>query len=315
MNYRDIRTAAAERMTSAQTDPHRQSLIYAGAALGLSVLITVINFLLSRQLESTGGLAGIGMRSVLTTAQSVLSFASLILLPFWDAGYRHSCLQLARGKRLWSDMLLEGFRRWGVVLRLNLLRGLLFTAIGFVCLQAAGMLYMLSPFSMPAMEAMSEIMESADPAAMEQAMEAVLPMLIPIYVIFAVVLLAVLIPVSYRLRLADMFIIDERCGARIAMLESNRRMKGHCVQYFRLDLSFWWYFLAQLAVTAVAYGDLALNALGVAIHPDVSYFLFFGISALGQFLLIWRCAPMVFTAHALAYETLTPEEEPLKIEN
>lgn len=315
MNYRDIRTAAAERLSSAQTDPRRQSLIYAGAALGLSVLITVINFLLSRQLESTGGLAGIGMRSALTTAQSVLSFAAVVLLPFWDAGYRHSCLQLARGRRLWNDMLLEGFRRWGVVLRLSLLRSLLFMALSFICLQAAGMLYMFSPFSLPAMEMMSQIMENTDPAAMEQAMETVLPMLIPVYVIFAVVLLAALIPVTYRLRLADMFIIDEHCGARVAMLESNRRMKGHCVQYFRLDLSFWWYYLAQLAVTAIAYGDLALNALGVAINPDVSYFLFFGISALGQFLLIWRCAPMIFTAHALAYETLTPEEEQLKIES
>lgn len=312
MDPQIIKQTAAERLTL--RNPHRLSLIYAAVALGLSTLVTVVNFLLARQLDSAGGLAGMGTRAILSTAQSVLTLATVVLLPFWDAGYRYTCLRHARGQYADADNLLEGLRRWAPVLRLNLLRILLISLLSFVCMQAAGMLFMFSPFSMEAMEALSQMPEPTDPAAMEAMVEAMLPLMIPLYVIFAVVLLVALIPVFYRLRLADLMVLDGENRALNAMKDSNRAMRGHMWQYFLLDLKFWWFYLGQLFATALAYGDTLLTALGTSINPDVTYFVFFALSVTAQFLLTWRFAPLVNTTYAVAYETLKPQEE-LRIEN
>ena len=314
MDPNSILKTAAARLADTRQDPRRLSMLYGAVALALSTLVTVVNFLLARQLDSAGGLAGMGTRAILSTAQSVLTLATVVLLPFWDAGYRYACLRHARNEYADGSDLLEGLRRWAPVLRLNLLRALLISLLSFVCLQAAGMLFLFSPFSMEAMETLSQIPETTDPAAMEAVVETMLPLMIPLYVIFAVVLLVVLIPVFYRLRLADLRVLDGENRALRAMKDSNRAMRGHMWQYFLLDLKFWWFYLGQLLTTALAYGDTLLNALGVNVNPNVTYFVFFALSVTAQFLLTWRFAPLVNTANAVAYETLKPQKE-LRIEN
>ena len=305
MNPNSIHQTARERLSL--RDPYRLSLIYGAVTLGLSVLVTVINFLLARQMDGTGGLAGIGTRAILSTAQSVLILMTLMVLPFWDAGYRHTCLCQAREQYTDTANLLEGLRRWAPFLRLSLLRLLLMTLLGFFCLQAAGMLFMFSPFSADALETLSEIADTADPAVMESMVDTVLPLMIPMYVIFGVVVLVVMTPVLYRLRLADLMVLDGENRALHAMKESARAMRGHCLRYFLLDLKFWWFYLGQLLATALGYGDTVLTALGVNSDPDVLYFVFFALSAGLQFLLTWRFAPHVHTAYGLAYETLKPK--------
>lgn len=303
MNFRLIKQTAAQRLSAAPGDPYRLTLLHTGAAAALSLVVTVANFLITRQLDSTGGLSGIGTRSVLSTVQTLLTLFSMAVLPFWNMGFLRAALCFARGERTAPTTLLEGFRRWGKVLRLQLLRTLLYILIALACSQLAGTLFMLSPFSLPSTQAMEALLTATDAAAMEAAMEAMLPMLIPMYVILGVVLCAVVIPVFYRLRLADFALMDEAHGALAAMGLSNYSMRGNMWKFFRLDLSFWWYYALQLLAVALAYGDVALEALGVP-TGDLGYFIFSIASLLAQVLVTWRFAPCVQTAAATAYDHL-----------
>lgn len=312
MDLKTHRHAAAARLASRE-DPRRLSAAYAAITLGLSLLVTAVNFILARQLDSATGLAGIGTRSLLTTAQWVLSLSLTVLAPFLEMGFLSVCLGLARDQRPGFPNLWDGLRRFGPVLRLNLIRMLLLLLLGVLCAQAAGFLFMLSPFSLPAMEALSQMTELTDPAAMEAAMETVLPLMVPMYLIFGAVLLTALFPVVYRLRLADFLIMDKTPRALQAMQESNRAMRGHMWQYCKLDLGFWWYYLGQLLATALAYGDTLLTALKVPVNADVAYFAFFLLSLAAQFLLTWRFAPLVTVTHALAYDALTADNEQIII--
>lgn len=314
MNPQTLRHAAADRL-SAQENPRRLSAIYAAITLGLSLLVTAVNFLLARQLDSATGLSGIGTRSLLTTVQSVLSLAAVAVTPFLQMGFLSVCLGFARGQRPQIHNLWDGLRRFGPVLRLYLLLFALAFLLLSLCMQAAGFLFMLSPLSLPAMEMLSQMPELTDPSAIESVIETVMPLMVPMYIIFAVVLLAAFFPVFYRLRLAPFFVMDKTHRALQALLESNRAMRGHMWQYFKLDLGFWWFYAAQLLASALAYGDTLLAALQVPVNADLAFFLFYLLSVAAQFLLTWRFAPLVATTHATAYDTLTADNEQQMIQN
>ena len=81
-----LRQQAGEALQNATYPPKKFVLIHTSVALGLTLLITALNFLLNQQIAQTGGLAGMGMRSILSTVQSVLEFAVNAALPFWEIG-------------------------------------------------------------------------------------------------------------------------------------------------------------------------------------------------------------------------------------
>ena len=124
---------------------------------------------------------------------------------------------------------------------------------------------------------------------------------------FGILCLAILIPVSYRLRLADFRIMDEpRCRARVSLRESVRLMHRNCMSLFRLDLSFWWYFLAELLAAFLCYGDMVLPLLGISLpmHEDLAFFLFYVLGLAAQVTLLYCVGNRVQTTYALFYTTL-----------
>ena len=80
-----------------------------------------VTYVLDLGIAQTGGLSGISNRTVLETVQSILSAASMILLPFWEIGYLCAALQFARRQSADTTSLYHGLRHWGVVLRIMLL--------------------------------------------------------------------------------------------------------------------------------------------------------------------------------------------------
>lgn len=305
MNISQLKSTAADSLSRAAYCPRRLILLHTGAALGASVLLTVLNFILSRSLGAATGLAAIDKRTMLVTAQSVLSLLLTLALPFWELGFTRASLLLARQEAATPKTLLEGFRRFGPALRLMLLRGLFVGMLGFFCLQIASVLYVFSPFGQGLMTQMEQLLESdllatSDPAALE----ALLPSLMPMYILAGVLLIGLLIPLFYRFRLADLAIMDDRTGALAALQLSAKAMKGKALPFFKLDLSFWWYYLLMALAAAVAYGDVALSWLNVPINADVSYFLFYGLSIFLQLFIAWRFTATVQTTYATAYLTL-----------
>ena len=103
---------------------------------------------------------------------------------------------------------------------------------------------------------------------------------------------------------------DPAAGGLKAMLTSNRLMKGNCLALLRLDLHFWWYALAQVALSAISYGDVLLPALGIRLpmSATVAYFVFYALALGLQLWLYTRVNNRIFTTYAHAYLELLPRE-------
>lgn len=305
-----IRQRAEDSLSCASYPPYRLALLHTGGALLLSLVTTLASFLLTRGIDTTGGLSGLGTRTILQTVRLLVILAGSAAVPFWDLGYLRAALCTARGQTADPAVLPEGFRRFGICLRLMLLRSLLVVLITMVCVQLSSILYLLSPFSLTLWEQAQDMMTATNTALTQADMEALLPAAYPLYGILAVVMAVVLIPILYRLRLADWAVMDDAPGALAALRQSSRWMKGNRLQLFRLDLSFWWYYALQLLATAVAYGDLALPLLGIQTDKDGAFWVFYGLSLALQLVVFWRFAPRVQTACAHAYEYLRTAPEP-----
>ena len=311
MDIRSIKTSAAQSLAEASYNPKKLALLHTGAALLLSLLITVLNFLLTRSIDNTAGLSGIGTRSVLTSAQSILSIAGNIALPFWEIGFVFAALAMARKEPVGPSHLLEGFRRFGPVLRLLLLQGLLYAGVAMACAYAATSIFLFSPLSNSMMETLDSLLSTADSVELalqtETIMESVMPTLTPVYVIFGILFLAVMIPLFYRFRMAQLALMDENTtGALAAMKSSSRMTRGKRFFLFKLDVSFWWFYGAQVLIALLAYGDMLLPMLGIRlpINSDAAFFVFYAVHLLLQLALAWGYGSYVQTTYAHCYDTL-----------
>ncbi len=265
--------------------------LYAGIVAGTSAAVSVLTFLLSRQIAGTGGLSGLPARTALATAASVLEMGVQLALPFLAMGYLAAVLRLSRQEPADRQLLLEGFRNFGPVLRLLLLKGLVYLLVGFACTYPAMMLVAISPWGTPVLE--SILLGTQSPEAM-----------VPMVVVFLILYLCVCAPIYYRLRLADFALMDNPTAGALAAMRTSLILTRHrSGLLFRLDVSYWWYYLARVGVLAVAYGDqlLQLGGVNAGLSPDVLFFLTCAVSLALDALLTGLKQNEVETAHALCY--------------
>ena len=301
--------------TLAQTPHHRKlTLIWSAAAGGMGLLSSLFGLLLSTGIAGTGGLAGMGTRSVLSTAQSALMLFTAIAMPFWEIGYNASALQMSRTGQARLDTLPEGFRRFGPVLRFVLLQGLVYFGVGLLCIQFGSILISMTPFARALAEKMMplvEAMQSGDAAQADPAvLEAVIKAAIPVMVLYAVLMMVLYVPVFYRLRMSVFRLMDEpQCGAVQAMMSSVRMMRGKCVSLFLLDLRFWWFYLAEIAILLLCYADVLLPMAGVSLpmsEQTAAFVCYIGSTAI-QVALYTFTRNTVFVTYAKAYDRLRPK--------
>lgn len=308
-----LRTAATGSLE--RTDkPGRVILIHTGVILLLSLLLTAADFLLNRQISTTGGLSGMGMRSILTTVQSLLRLTQAVILPFWQIGYTYYTLKVAHGQNAGLSDLSEGFRRFGPVLRLKMLIGGMAVLLIFISAYVSSFLFMLTPWAAPMMQQMEELMATTmDEQALLEAMVAMTKdATVPVMIIFSLCFLVGSIFLFFRFRLAELWLMDHPQGGALAALrESRRLMRGNWKAMLRVDLSFWWFYLLELLVTVLCYGDVALGAMGVEMTADAfgSYILFFVLYLCAQLALYWWKRNEVAVTYAHAYLTLCPKDE------
>lgn len=306
MTNQTILSRAADAVRSARYPARRLTIAYAAVACGIPLAVQLISYLLTRQMDSTGGLGGIGTRTVLSLIQTLVLFAGTAVMPFWNLGYTGATLRIARGELAAPPSLLSGFHRFFPLLRLMLLRALLIMLLAIAAMNAASMLYMLTPASLIVMEELESVLAVgetalADPAVVEQ----LLSLLWPLYLLLGLVLAALLIPISYRLRLTDLSVLDGNDRALPAMLISYRTMRGKCLQLFRLDLHFWYYYLLNALAGALAYGDMLLG-----LESDLAFWCFYCGSLLAQLAVTVFFAPKLHTACALFYDAVIQQESP-----
>lgn len=292
------------------------SAIHAGISAGVALAVTLGYYLLEKGIAQTGGLSGMGVRSVLQTASTLLTNANSLLAPFWNLGFWFVALLWVRGQTAQTGDLLAGFRRFGAYLWLLLNRGLLTVAIGFVSIYVSSYLYMMTPWSGTVMEfarsagmdmdAANELIAGMDMAQMDALLHAMLPML----AIWGVLCALLVVPMLYKFRMAEFFLLDDRrMGTLRAMFYSTQMLRKRRFKLFLLDLRFWWYYVLQGACLAVYAADLWLPLLGVALPEGVVTTLgLYALYLVGLFLVQTFLRPRVQTAYALAYAQLSRME-------
>lgn len=312
-----LKKAAAERIAGAAYNPRLLVLIHTGVSLGASLLVAVLLYLLQQKIDTTGGLSGIGLRSVLTTVQSVLQLVLLLVTVLWQVGIVYGVIQIARGRTARPEDLTAGFRRFGPVLRLKLLQVVFSVAIAMPVMYACMSLVSLTPLYGQLQEALLPIMEQAAQGQMvepdAQTLAEISRITRPLVLLYLAVYIPVLVYLSYRVRLAQYLIMDEKGIRRpiAAMITSWRMTRRQASGLFYLDLSFWWFYGLRLLVLVLSYGDRILPLLGVnlPLPADGVYFLFFGLYLVAELVLYGLFGARVQTTYAMAYEALRKPDQ------
>ena len=310
LNGKKIIAQARERLQGVNTQP--LVLLHTGVTVGAAFVIMLLQYLLAEGIGNTGGLSGMGMRSVLETAQLVLQWANTLLLPFWSLGFLYVALLWAREAQADKRDLLAGFRRVGPYLGLMLNRAILTILVLVVSINISSVIYMMTPAADRILELaesfgntdqMYDYLYSLD---MEQIM-VLLRSMIPMMVIGCVLASVLLIPLLYRFRMGEYVILDQKGIRGIgAMILSAALLRRRRWQLFKLDLRFWWYYGLKLLCTVLLYGDMILETVGVVlpVGSGMAYVLTYVLYLGGLFAVEISFRPRVETAYACAYEQL-----------
>ena len=315
MAFRDrqgLREAARQRLETAAYDPRKLILVYAGVSALAMLLVTGANFLLTEQIAGTGGLGGLGARAALETTMQVIQTAANLVMPFWNMGYLYCVLKIVRGQRFDLKDLLAGFRNFAPVLRLTFLYSLQFLMLAFLCFYPTMLVYSITPLSAPLMAIMEPLMQSETMLVLDEAtMAAATEAMIPMFILYAVAFLVVAAPRFYHYRMAFYALLDDpQSGARMALRRSTLMMHGRRLDVFKLDASFWWFYILDGLTLALCYGDMILGLLGISlpISAEVSYFLFYALYLAAQLgLYVWARNGVECT-YAAGYDALCREQ-------
>ncbi len=307
MNISDrqgLKFQAREALAGASFDPKKLILIHSGATVALGLVLALLDYLLEQQIGGTGGLSGVGLRSVLETVQTVLLIGQLLVSMFWQIGFAYVALKISRGEPAGISDLFQGFRQFGPVLRLRLLTGLLYGGISMACAYIASILFMFTPWA----NGLDAAYEIGTEEALMAAMDAVM---LPLTGIMVGVMLLVLVPYSYRLRQVEFALMENpRQGAAMAIRKSRWMMKKRRWALCKLDLRFWWFYALEVLTLVLADGDLILGMLGVELpwSSTVSYYIFLVLCYVATLVLYWWRGNEVQVTYAMAYQALKPEE-------
>ena len=306
----------AVRRVAASENAGTVSLYYVGIITISAVLVTLINYCLGLQIAKTGGLSNMGLRSMLSTIQSILPMLQNVLAMCLQIGYLAAIVRIARRQYTSAQTLRLGFDRFWLLLRTQILQAFLYTSICMVAFWIAIQLFLLTPMSGTA----SALVEPAiaggtvnlDILLEETLYNQLLRAMIPMFAIFAVLYAAFLIPVAYSLRMVNLLIVDKPgMRARAILRESRKMMKGNKFRLFRLDLGLWWWYLLFTLSSILCYGDSLLPMIGISLpmSEDAAYFLFYGLFLVVQFFLVWKLRSRVEVSYALFYDIIRPKEE------
>lgn len=297
----------------------RLILIYSGVLALLTLGINGLYLLLDSKIGGTGGLDGLGLRSVLQTLQNVLNYGNMIFGPVWSAGFLYAMVTMVRGTQPRPAHLLEGFRRFGRVLGYMAFQFLLMVALLTAAVYLGALIFTFSPMGTKFAELLGPVLSDPNLIAADgtinmalipaEAMEAAA---LPMALLVAAVFLPLYTWVSYGFRMALYLVVDGPVGGVRAHFLSRQLMRGHKWQLLKLDLSFWWYY-ALLALTAVVgYLDVILGLMGIAVPINATVLYFVTMVAylvLQMAVALWKKCP-VDAAYTLAFESIAhPEPE------
>lgn len=319
LNPRTLRDSADHALARGR-EPKKVVYAYAGIGFAISLLVTLANLWLENEISGTGGLSNLGTRAVFSTAQQALPLLSSIVTMCLELGYLAGMMRISRGQYANHTDLKTGFRKFWPLLRLTLLQGFLYLALGILAVQLAALIFSMTPWSEPLMELLYPIVASGSTAIDEATVLQAYSLMAPMFIILIVVYLIVLIPFLFKMRMAYYCLLDDpRGGAMAAIRSSNKMMRRRFIPMLKIDLSHWLYYLGCAAVMAVTYGDLILAYLGISVPMDATVLslLFYGASLALHFGIQVILRNRVETTYLMAYEKLRekPKEDGVVLGN
>lgn len=303
-----LKKKASNRLQSGN-DPKKVVLVYAGIVALSSLVVTIVQDLLDSQISQTGGIQNIGTRSMLTTADTVLTIAQLLLVMCLTLGYTGSMLRIARGQYASPNSLKAGGERIWVLLRTRLLQMLIMTAAAFALCFLVVNVCLLTPLSNRVIAVMGTV-SAEELLSNGLALIALYSAMLPIILIYLVALVPLLWYFSCTYRMVDYLLIDRpQLGAFGVLRESRRMMQGNMKMMLRVDLSFWWYYLLQALVSMLIYLNMVLAPFAIGLPPEVLYWGTVVLYLAADFALRYFFSNKVAVTYALFYDSLCPKQE------
>lgn len=317
LNIRELKHRGSELAGATRGENRKLVLLYCGVIAALSLGSNGLHLYLDSQIGTTGGLGGLGLRSVLQTIQEILTWVNLFFGPFWSAGFLFAMVGMVRGRAPQLGDMSEGFRRFGRIL--GFLGFELMTALTLMmgAVNLAGVIFSFSPMGVKFAQEMGPALSDPNIIAADGTvnlelvpMEAMASAAIPMVIITLVVFIPVYLWLNYGFRMAMYLVVERSIGGVRAHFESLRLMRGHKWQLLKLDFSFWWYHGLGLFISAVGYLDVILALLGIPVPIDATA-MFFGTLAaycvLQTLLSLWKKCE-VDGAYVLAFEAIAYPE-------
>lgn len=311
---KELKTFAAQRLQNTREEKQIVA-IYAGISVAMVALVGIISYCLDLQIEQSGGLGKLGMRSFLSTIQTMLPIGQMLVLLCLDLGYLAAMLRIARGQYVSPQTLKLGLDRFWPLLRCTLLQSFVYIGISIASLYIAVMIFVMTPLGSTAIELLTPLLLEANGAELvldDVTYYQLTSSMVPAWILFAVLFCVLAVPVSYQFRMANYVLIDKPgTGARFALKESRNMMKHNKFLLFRIDLSMWWYYAAMAVASVVCYGDQLLFLLGVELpwSDTVGYFLFYGLYLVLEFAIYYFIRNRVEVTYALVYDSIKPVEK------
>ena len=314
---RELKQQARERLEACPQEK-KIGLLYGGSLFVISVVYLLADLLISRLTPQTGGLSTIGIRSFMSALSGILPVVTSLLSMCLGFGYMGGMVRISRGQYASPNALRTGFERFWPLLRLNFFKGLIVLGFSMGAFYLATILFTLSPFSDRLIQALEPVVSGGSLLSegtmelTEGVIEAVNASLLPLMAIFLVIAAVFVVPLLYRLRMTDYVLYDHpEAGALYAIRESKKMMRFHRISVFKLDLSFWWFYLALALSYALNYAPMFLSVSGISlpVEGEALSVLCFLLSCAAEFVVIYFLRSRMEVTCALAYNRLKPKEQ------
>lgn len=301
MNISVLKQDAARRIRQAGTLPKKLVLLSVSAVLGADLLSALVD-VLANSYQGQEGLSGMATAGVLQTVNTLATLLISLAKPFWSVGLLTAIFAIYREGTASAGTLLTGFRRFPVFLRLTLLRALVLMVICIALYMPATMLFLASPWS----EEFQNMAIADSGLAAGEISDALLRTALPLVGIYMALVLLVYIPVAYRLRLPEYYVLEGCNAASLAMGLSRRNTRGNVWSLVKLDLSFWWYYLGHVLLVAVLWLDklAPLVGLSLPVQGMDAYWLCYGLYAVGFLALETFARPWVEGANVAFFQAV-----------
>lgn len=310
MTIPEISALKAESRSALEYSRHQKTiaLVYTAGLVGSSVLVLLLDYILSELIAGTGGLGNLGTRTILSTLQTMLPMLQTLVLLGWNAGYALAVLSMIRRQNPDRNTLISGLSLFFPMLRCMLLEAMIYFNITILSFFLSVQIYSFTPWARELMLLLEPVLpamlKNPEAYVLEEAilLPALMKML-PMVLIFGGLYLALSIPVSYRLRFSTFCLVDApRGGAMRAMHTSRVMLHRNCLRLFRMDLHFWWYH--GLLALASLIQMLPLMGFVLPMGADATYYLCYGVYLAIVFGLYVLVRNRVEGTYAAAYEAL-----------